>query len=558
MTPLNVPFREKDQAKALGARWNPQQRHWFVPAGLALEPFRRWLPPGDPAPEVPPSPATTAAEAPTSPPPSDDEAPGFSLSALLQRLGVAVAEACPTPLWVRAELVEVRTRGRHQFLEIAEHNADGQLLAQAEAALWQGRRERIDQTFRAATGHPLQGGIKLLLQVEVDFPPTWGKLRLTVTDVDPRYTLGDMAAKRQAIRRTLVAEGCFDRNRRLEAPGEFCRVAVISPAQAAGLGDFERDADALEAVGLVKFHYFTALFEGPRAVESLLAALGRAVDHHGHHALDAVVIIRGGGAVAGLNWLNDEALARAVCHCPVPVLSGIGHQKDDTAVDEVAHQPFGTPSKVAAHIRETAVGNAQGARAAWAAIQAGAHTRTRRAKARVDRDWNRTLERVLRLKAQAAETLERDYRDLETAALRRCHRAEAALHDHRQRMIRTGQQNLYAAHTTCHHHRGALAAGAHYRLRTAQRNTGLQHLALGGIKGILKRARLALQALGSEVTGHRPRHILRRGFAVVRAGKTPVTSRQAAKSHRRLELEFHDGTVAVTRTRSHSPPEDAP
>ena len=214
----------------------------------------------------------------------------------------------------------------------------------------------------------LRTDIKILCLARVRFDVLYG-LDLIIEDVDPAFTLGDLAAKLRRIRERLTQERLYDLNRRLPAPAEFVRVAVISPETSAGLGDFRREADRLQAAGLCDFSFFPATFQGMEAPSSLRTAVNEVLAAHRQRPFNALAIIRGGGSVTDLAWLDDLELARLVCRCPVPVFTGIGHERDDTILDEVAHRRFDTPSKVALHITQAIRDNALGALAALAQIE---------------------------------------------------------------------------------------------------------------------------------------------------------------------------------------------
>ena len=197
----------------------------------------------------------------------------------------------------------------------------------------------------------------------------------------------------------MKADGVFDRNRQLPTPWDYRTLLVVSPPRAAGLGDFARDADRLQQHGLCDAVYAHSRFEGEGATESIRDAIEAAIAAWPHQSLpDAIVIIRGGGAVNDLAWLNDYALARYVCLSPVPVLTGIGHERDNTILDEVAHQRFDTPSKVVSGIQALIVKRAREAQAAFDEVagRAASQLRTaRRAAERLDSSIQRDVLEVL-------------------------------------------------------------------------------------------------------------------------------------------------------------------
>jgi exodeoxyribonuclease VII large subunit len=182
---------------------------------------------------------------------------------------------------------------------------------------------------------------------------------LYIKDLDPTYTIGDLAAKLAAIRDTLQKEGIYNKNKQLKLPMDFTRVAVLSPNAAAGLGDFKREASLLESYKLCSFYYYTAQFQGLEAAEELANVLNEIFVAHNEIDFDVIVIIRGGGSAIDLAWLNDYRIAKIICEGQVVVYSGIGHERDNTIIDEVAGCRFDTPSKVIAHIFSTIVHNAK-------------------------------------------------------------------------------------------------------------------------------------------------------------------------------------------------------
>nr|WP_274704975.1 exodeoxyribonuclease VII large subunit [Deinococcus geothermalis] len=299
----------------------------------------------------------------------------MDLADVLVYVGQVIARGVPGAVWVRAEVASLTDR-RHLYLDLVQLE-DGVEVAKCRATVWARERFALEGKFRRATGGgSLTAGLKVLLFCTAEFHPQYG-FSLNVLDVAPEFTLGDAALKLDALRETLTREGVYGLNRTLPAPTDFVRVAVISPAEAAGLGDFRRETDALEAAGIVRFLYLEATFQGREASASLSGAVAAARAAHEAETLggplDALVVIRGGGAVTDLAWLNDLAVARALATFPVPVITGLGHARDDTLLDEVACIRTDTPSKAASLIVRTVMA---------AAAQAQEDIRTIRAHAR--------------------------------------------------------------------------------------------------------------------------------------------------------------------------------
>jgi exodeoxyribonuclease VII large subunit len=512
---LRVPFAEKDQAKARGAQWDGRNRIWYAPAGTDLRPLRRWLPDG--LGEQP------AVESSAAPPPRQPEK-GISLGELLRRVQGTIQDGFPEAEWVRAEISELRGKNGHLYLSLSERNERGDPLAQARAVIWRDRAAAITAKFAAATGEGLKPDIKILCLAQVRFDPLYG-FDLTIQDVDPSFTLGDLAANLDRIRATLQQAGLYARNKRFAAPVEFVRVAVISPETSAGLGDFRQETDRLHLAGLCEFHFFQATFQGVEAPSSIQAALLQALTASQHRPFDALVIIRGGGAVTDLAWLNDLDLAKLVCQSPIPVLTGIGHERDNTVLDEIAHTRFDTPSKVALHIRNTIKDNA------LAAIE-----HRERINALVGRilDRERTLlaTHADRLQTGAFSLLRRVASEQE-GLIRLTHAATSAA-------IREATVALEAE-------RAKITDVAGYALREAQ--LGVSRL----VESLAQRVQMQwagaskdIDHLARIVVGMGPGSTLERGFAIVRADDDqPLTSRQAAMVHASFQIQFHDGRLGV-------------
>lgn len=289
-----------------------------------------------------------------------DTAQGEGLDVFLSRIGSALKTQLPGSYWVRAEVLKAdSSKGNHLSLELASY--DGAQGAKARAWIWSSNIKVVSR-FEQSTGSTLKAGLKILFLCRVQFHPEFG-LSLVIENIDPKFTLGDMEAKLQSIRERLRSLNEINNNRQLVKPIEFCHVAVVSPESAAGLGDFKTIANRLEKYNLCKFDYYPALFQGVNAVDSIVSAISQVVKNFkGGSKYDALVIVRGGGDKAGLYQLNEIKIARCICRSPIPVLVGIGHERDSTILDEVANCRLPTPSLVASLIQENVVRNARDAK----------------------------------------------------------------------------------------------------------------------------------------------------------------------------------------------------
>ena len=266
------------------------------------------------------------------------------LSVLNQMIRDALLDAFPASLWIIAEISEIKiNRTGHCYLELIEQEGD-EIIARARATIWSYTFRMLKPYFETTTGQPLTQGIKILVNATVEFHPNYG-LSLNIKDIDPAYTLGDKARQRNEIIKRLQREGVFDMNKELPLPLVPQRIAIISSSTAAGYQDFMDQL--LNNSGGFRFdtRLFEATMQGDGAAPSIMAAFDRIFDEEDQ--FDLVVIIRGGGAVADLNCFDNYDLALSVTQFPLPVVTGIGHEKDDTIVDLVAHTRLKTPTAVA-------------------------------------------------------------------------------------------------------------------------------------------------------------------------------------------------------------------
>lgn len=508
-TYLNVPFPEKDRAKALGARWDPVERKWFT-SSEDLGPFARWLPDGQtvtaPAKAeemiLPASVSEDRATYRVTRETEDAARPRatLSLTELLITIQGTIEAVFPQPLWVRVEVNQAKQRNGHWFLELVEHDAGGQVTAEVSGTIWKSSESMV-QAFQSQTGVALAAGIKLLVAARPRFNPRYG-LKLDIIALDAAFTLGDMAAKLQQIRETLRREGVFDRNRQLRLPGDFFRVAVISPAGAASLGDFQAESRRLEAAGLCRFHHEETAFQGTMAPAAIREALNRILQQHAETPFDAIAIIRGGGSAADLFWLNDESLARAVCLCPLPVITGIGHEPDNTILDEVACRRCDTPSKVAQLLLTSIADTAQRANDAMTSLRQQALHRLAQAERQLTHARQITQSHAgLRL-TLAERRVEEHGRRLRDAVRTRMLLIDSRLHFLRDRIRQGGLLRLDEADRRLDERRKAIGDYARQRLDGAENEC---------------RHRISfILALGPEKT-------LRRGYAILRVGERVVT-----------------------------------
>lgn len=273
----------------------------------------------------------------------------LSLYELNRRVRSLLTQSLPDECWLQAELSEVHVNSAgHCYVEFVQKDArSNALVAKARGTIWSNIFRLLRPYFERETGQLFMAGIKVLVQVRVDFHELYG-YSLVVTDIDPSYTVGDLVRKRREILRQLEEEGVLTLNKELPLPAVPQRIAVISSSTAAGYGDF---CNQLEN-NPYGFRFFPVLFpavmQGDRAEASILEALDKI--HSSVQKWDVVVIIRGGGATSDLSGFDTYLLAAACAQFPLPVITGIGHERDDTVLDLVAHTRVKTPTAAASFL----------------------------------------------------------------------------------------------------------------------------------------------------------------------------------------------------------------
>ena len=276
----------------------------------------------------------------------------YSLIELNRMVRDAIECKLPNEYWVEAELSECRESRGHCYMELIQKDEQTATpVAKASAKCWANKWIAIRPYFERTTGQALHAGMKVLLQVYPQFHEAYG-FSWIINDIDPTYTIGDMARKRQEIIRQLKDEGVFDLQRELQLP-LFCQhIAVISSETAAGYGDFCNQLTDNPYGFKFETQLFPAIMQGEGVEQSIINALERIYDTD----FDCVVIIRGGGAAADLSGFDTLALAENVANFPIPIITGIGHDRDESILDMVSHTRVKTPTAAAAflidHLKE--------------------------------------------------------------------------------------------------------------------------------------------------------------------------------------------------------------
>ncbi len=275
----------------------------------------------------------------------------ITLVQLQGRISIALAEALPLPVWVSAEVADIKINASgHCYIELIEKDEkSGATLAQARATIWRAQVRSVIGEFERATQRPLVAGMKILFKATVQHHAVYG-ISLQIAEIDASHTIGDMQRQRQECIERLQKEGVWDMNRTLTMPTVPQRIAVISSATAAGYRDFMKELG--RSAYRIETELFEATMQGATSEESVVAALCAIAERE--EEFDVVAIIRGGGSTIDLDCFNSYLMAATVAQFPLPVLTGIGHDKDTSVTDMVAHTPLKTPTAVAAWLHQQA------------------------------------------------------------------------------------------------------------------------------------------------------------------------------------------------------------
>ncbi|MGQ1891030.1 exodeoxyribonuclease VII large subunit [Thermophagus sp. OGC60D27] len=277
----------------------------------------------------------------------------ITLLQLNRKIKGIIDDAMLMSVWVKAEIGELRVnRNGHCYLDLVEKDESGDhLVARARAMIWAHNFRMLKVYFESTTGQPLTTGLKVLVKVSVQFQEVYG-LSLIISDIDPSYTLGDLARKRREVLNRLTEEGVIEMNKELELPEVVQKIAIISSPTAAGYGDFVHQLDNNPYGIRFYYHLFSAVMQGDQAEGSIVEALEKIFNYSSF--FDAVVLIRGGGATIDLLCFDSYWVAYHIAQFPLPVITGIGHERDESVADLVANTMLKTPTAVAAFLIERA------------------------------------------------------------------------------------------------------------------------------------------------------------------------------------------------------------
>lgn len=268
----------------------------------------------------------------------------YSLSEICRIIQISIEGFAPDSYWVTAEINSLSVRSGHCYMELIEKAENGQITAKVRATCWANNYGYLSQVFLHETGKPLSVGMKILTQVSIRFHAVYG-LSLQIEDINPAFTIGNLAIERQQNIKRLEEQGLMQRQKEIPMPTIINRIAVISSQDAAGYGDFIHQLSSNSSHFRFLLELFPAIVQGERAESSIIEQLSEISRRE--QEFDCVVIIRGGGASSDLGCFDSYLLASHIALCPLPVITGIGHFRDLTIADMVAAESLKTPTAVA-------------------------------------------------------------------------------------------------------------------------------------------------------------------------------------------------------------------
>ena len=419
----------------------------------------------------------------------------LTLSELNLEIKKSLEENLEDSYWVVAEISELKVHQKgHCYLELVE-KSDDQIVAKIRATIWSYTYRNLSGWFESITGETLKPGLKILCRVAVNYHEVFG-LSLNIKDIDPQYTLGERALRRQEIINRLVEDGVFDMNREIDLPLVPQRVAVIASPTSAGYQDF------MEQLRFNEYHYrfeitpFNAIMQGTEAEASIIEALH---DIHGKlEDFDLVAILRGGGAALDLECFDSYNLASHVAQFPLPVITGIGHEKDETITDLVAHTKLKTPTAVAEFLIYGMRRFEELVEGFFLEITDYAENTIREQSTRMDR-----ITREIQLRADHLVT-------------------------HTRNVIQNKEDKLVYT---------SLARMEEIRTRMVHSISMVQR----GTSNLLKHHSVYLDNLGKWLELANPKSILKRGYTITRSRGKVIKSVKELRQGMEIETEFYNG-----------------
>lgn len=444
----------------------------------------------------------------------------ITLSQLQNKIKFALEDAVGE-CWVVAEINELNVNNSgHCYMMFVEKGGENQVpRAKISGVIWRSQFTMLNSFFREATGQPLQSGIKVLVRVSVNYHELYG-ISLLVKDIDPTYTLGDMERQRQECIRRLQEDGIFEMNKELDMPLVPQRIAVVSSDKAAGYQDFINELHHNEYGYRFGTSLHVAFMQGEEAENSMIAALNAIAERADE--FDAVAIIRGGGSQSDLACFNSYRLCSYIAQFPIPVLTGIGHNKDISVADMVAHDSLKTPTAVAGHFVDRA------------------HS--------FEQTIDKQGEFIVR---NAMEMLQLASRKMETLSQQLRLSVKESIHT-QELLLNTLHSDLLSGVSTLVKMEGQKQIQLFQALRERSGRVlvsreevltkSLEKVKMAS-EALLLKSFAKMELLESRVSGFDPQRILKMGYSLALVDGKALRSTKQVKSGQEIDLKLVDGTV---------------
>ena len=427
----------------------------------------------------------------------------------------------PDMYWVKAEISEIKENyNGHCYLELVEKNSgDINIKARLRAVIWSNRYRFIKTFFENSAGESIKAGMKILVKVRIEYHEIYG-LSLAINDIDPAFTIGEMAMKRQQILKKLEDEGVLNMNKELEFPYVPQRIAVVSSRSAAGYTDFMKHLSENNN-GYVFYSYlFEAPLQGSETESGIISALERIAGHI--EKFDVVVIIRGGGSQTDLSWFDNYNIAYFITQFPIPVITGIGHEKDFSVTDIVAHRSLKTPTAVADFLVDCMI-NAE----------------------------NHILEIRNELTGISLKIIEQTKERIISAKVRLIPMARLMISGFREElsatlvdMISTGKEYVHKAKLIPESRKARLASGTKSLLNSRSNMiSGFSQIIGKNSKSFILKCDNTLNGFENSLKILNPVNVLNRGYTITSMNGKIIKDSYELKEEDQIETRFRDGSV---------------
>ncbi len=450
--------------------------------------------------------------------------------------------------WVRGELSDWKNNGAHYYGELIEFDElSHQSIAKIRINMWANVAHKVIPKFHHATGEELKNGMKVLLMVDVNFHQNFG-LSLNIIDIDPSFTLGDREARKKKVIIDLTQSGVINKNRNLAIPTEFTNIAVISSENAAGLGDFFAEANLLQKHRLCDFDTYHALMQGKdcaTTVAKQFREIYKAIGS-GEKTYDCIVLIRGGGSQADLDWFNYFEVANALCYMPVPVFVGIGHERDKIILDDLATRSFDTPSKVINYIANTIINNATKAQTSFESITSIALNSTTKAKTDIDKHHQYIAHFAKQVVSSQKKVTDDYYQLVHSNAKQQLAYQRQVIDTWQSNIMQSAKKSLELSKTKIDHLNQTAMTTAKGLTQSHRKQLSTWHSNIAmNAKNTLINTKNSIESHYRGILSMSIEPTLQRGFAVTKSGNMYVTSIVDARKCQTLTVMYHDGELIM-------------